>query len=268
MTLLNLPELCEQHRIDDSLFAKAYAELGAEKRAVLKKNIALLFSFWGQSSEERTLVRHMAEGYTVTCTVVSAPYTLVVCEANYQHPACFLAAVLPTLLAGTGLVIPCFVGNEIVAEPNPALLVASELAGLEDSIFVNHEHDALPVLKSLHSLGQGRLLVLGTKPLASESLLFALENNVPCRAMLHEPTFQMLEVANEVDVTFADSCASSTKKMNPASLSVNSWENQAGKASPLSCPITLAKNCQNLWIWPDLEPEWFKNKSLKLTERT
>ena len=268
MTLLNLPELCEQYRIDESLFAKAYAELGAEKRAVLKKNIALLYSFWGQSNEERTLVRHMTEGYTVTCTAVSAPYTLVVCEANYQHPACFLAAVLPALLAGAGLVIPCFVGNEIVAEPNPALLVASELAGLEDSIFVSHEHDVLPVLKSLRSLGQGRLLVLGTKPLASEPLLFALENNLPCRAMLHEPTFQMLEIANEVDVKFAEFSASGAKTLNPASLSANSWENQAGKASPLPCPLALAKNCQNLWIWPDLEPDWFKNKSLKLTERT
>ena len=272
----SLPELFSAYRLDDSLMAEAYEALGPEKRAVLKKNIAVLYAVWREQRESTCLTRHLPEGYTVHQETHPAPYTLVVCAAAFPSPACFLAAAMPALLAGVGLVVPCFVGA--AARPHAALVAATELAGLEDAVALPDEEQVLPLLHALHGQGaRGRLVVLGHAPLARAALAYAVEHGIPCLSLVSPASFHLVDEGTED--TFAGVSAvpaapaqatDGVGAVPPGStecLQV-SWEEQAGIATEAPCDLTLTGALANIWVWPHLDPPWFMNRRMRLSAGT
>ena len=291
-----LPEAFSAYRLDDALLAEAYEALGPERRAVLKTTIAALHAIWREQRETTRLTRCLPEGYTVCQESKPASYALVVCEAAYPSPACFLAAAMPALLAGVGLVIPCFVGGAghppaalAPLAPLAPLATATELAGLEEALALPDEAQLLPLLQALHGHGAaGRLVVMGRKPLAREALVYALEQGIPCLSLTRppyfhlvggmdgktapaDPSFPMTSVASMPETSCTACAAGANASPHDAAHRENaawpnfSWAEQAGIATAAPCDLELEGGLANLWVWPGLDPAWFMNRRMRVS---
>lgn len=280
----SLPEPFSAYCLDDSIMAEAYDALGPEKRAVLKKNIAVLHAVWREQRESTILTRRLPEGYTVRQESEPAPYALVVCDAAYPSPACFLAAAMPALLAGVRLVVPCFVGNAAQSPAALASLVAAvELAGLEEALALPDETKLLPLAQALHGRGgAGRLVVLGPSPLARGALIYALDQGIPCLSLARPPHFYPAGAVEEdaapalsvVSALQAPPAAHAPGQGVPAVDAAHangngwpafSWAEQAGIPTAAPCDLELAEGLATLWVWPGLDPAWFMNRRMRLS---
>ena len=257
-----LPARLEAHGIDDTVFEHAYEAVGAENRAALKHGIAVLHAYWGEREASRLRTRVFRQGFCVEEEDAPAPYALLVCSAAYAHPARLLAALMPAVLAGVPLILPCFVPEAEGAErhlsaqvvaaglspakgvlfgdepanylPAAPLLAALELSGVEGA-YALAEEDPLEALEYLRdSRGRGRVLLLGPVAAADALLVRAARLGVPCMTFLDEP----LHRDEEADLASPDS------------------------SGPFPA---LDEALDRLWIWPELSPDWFRNRRLRLS---
>ena len=211
-----LPDWLEERAVDDAVFEKAYEALGAEGRARFKHALATLHAFWGERDEHRRESRDFRQGFRVDGEDSPAPYALFFCDAEYDHPELLLAALMPAVLAGCPLILPCFIPTK--ADPATPLLAALELAGVEGAFRLS----PLEAAKLSAELGEtrrrGRVVVLGRPSVTDVVILDATRRDIPCREF------------------FLDS---------------EDFEADAAHS--------------HIRILPDLGPDWFRNRRLRLS---
>ncbi len=155
-TALLWPPYLNEYAIHETHMANAYDALGPQERATLKLTISRLHVLWGEQRHVQERTRIFPQGFSLWEKESPMEYALIVCDASYPHASCFLAALMPAILAGVPTILPClllpdapseancFPSSESLAFPhknhtqgaapfphNAALLTAIELAGIE-----------------------------------------------------------------------------------------------------------------------------------------
>lgn len=267
----------DAHRLDDALFAAAYDALNGRERASLKKCIARLHRVWGERPEAQSATRRYAEGFCLTENRAPAAFALIACPVDCASPAALLAALLPALLAGVRTLLPCFIrpenGDAHAQKSSPApkkgravsslpgappgalpgllpdapLLAALELAGVEEAFCL----DAAQLADCLATLGpeavRGRLLLLGQANFCRKAASQALSVGLVCRALPAPPLYFSLERSAASEQRFAPAAAVPPHEADESLLTV-----------------ALDQEHEDVWIWPDLGPDWFLNRRMRL----
>ncbi|MDR0826366.1 MAG: histidinol dehydrogenase [Desulfovibrio sp.] len=176
----------EKRALPESASEAAYAGLGGKDKALLKKCIARLYRIFGESVVSETRTKSFREGFTLEIRESPAAFSLFVCESAYPSPPLCLAALLPALLSGAPLLF-CFIPSPDKKEPDPALLVALELAGVEKSYLLAETE----LLAELDKMGPpahpGRMLLLGRAEIFAKLALFAHKQALPCLSLPRTP---------------------------------------------------------------------------------
>lgn len=289
------PAWLEAHAINDGDVAKAYESISAGQRSGLKAAIAALHRIWGESPRLREQTRAFSPSLAVREEARAAPFAVYLIEENYRYPACLMAAVMPAVLAGVERILPCFlpsaagVGGKdsprtaaktttagaarvkpaqnirqaaVAPEkpagplPNPHLLAALDLAGIERSFATTAEAAQKLLSDMTQTLGPGRLVIIGQPAPAGAPAdgpacdrvnglaglaLAALRLQTPCIDLSGTPRF----LSGQKPV-----CPPAAGDSRP----------KAGR-SPAPVPnLTLDKHHENIWLWPQLGPDWFCDK--------
>jgi hypothetical protein len=171
------------HALGDGLWERAYARLDPAARSRLKLCIARLHALWGEQPLSRRLSLSLAGGFTAAWEWTLAPYALILCPANLEHPERLLAACLPPLLAGVERVLPWFLAPAPGASPLSPLLAALELAGLEEAVLASEDETLQGLALVRESLGAGRILLLGPRSRSESFVLAAHRLDLPCLAL-------------------------------------------------------------------------------------
>lgn len=265
------PDWLEAHALDDAAMGRAYEALGAESRAVLKTCIARLHQIWGESPERSLSLRCPRQGFCLEREARPAEAAVIVCAADYRRPTAFLAALMPAVLAGVRMVFPLFVppsdanyASETALAPKTAfspnrealppdsLLAALELAGVERAYLLDEEA-ALAFLQELRP-ETGRLVLLGERPFARSLILHAHAVGLACRSFLRPPQYWSERLGRIMTLDF------------PAGRPVSGPEEECPEhgSKPFEPCVSLDAAHEALWIWPDLEPDWFRQRRARL----
>ncbi len=244
MNHLPLPETLASLLVKEHCFATSYDRLGAEQRAIIKANIAMLSALYGEKQEISCLTRKLPAGYVFKQEEEPAAFALFFCSSSLDSAAHLLAALMPAILTGVESIVVCFIPGkdenttqslieteceDICARISPALLVALELVGVENVFLLRQERHDIQFAKHLCKCGKGRMISVGDSLLASNAFCIGLDNKLP---HIHLPTDSLKsEKAERIDDAFE---------------------------------LSLDDSCQHFWVWPELSPEWFYNKSLHI----
>lgn len=240
------PPWLEAHAIPDQRMALAYEAVDGRERAAIKETIALLHALWGErpcrSERERFFPSFAARDQEKP-----ADYALFLVEGNYPRPTAFLAAVMPAVLAGVERIIPCFfpAGKGL---PGPGLLAALELAGVERAFTLTVRDFPALARDMEENFGDGRLVCLSQDhtgqddagqalaglaagPLARGTACMNLPG--PAAALSRPPGF--------------NACARNGGRFGQPPL------------------LTLDSAHEQVWIWPQLGPSWFRTKRIHIS---
>ena len=234
---------CDAHAFADSVMAGAYEALRDIDRAALKKCIARQHVMWGEYAACDRRTRAFRQGFSLEEDETPAAYALLVCEAPYPSAAAFVAALMPPLLAGVSAVVSCFISakdqypiqdldqksgqNSAQQGVSAPLLGALELVGVERAFAASEaEVCALAELLHMDHGSGGRIVLLGGPGFAESLILQAHRSGVRCRSLRLEDDADATELRR--DATHLD-----------------------------------AAN-QDVWFWPDLGPEWFRNRRMRI----
>ena len=252
--LFSFPDWLDDHAVDDARMGEAYESLDAQSRSALKTCIARLHSVWGESPDLSRSLSCPRQGFCLEREDSPAEAAVIACAADYRHAAAFLAAIMPAVLAGVRALLPAFVLSAVSAgrEPLPAgpLLAALELAGVERAVVLD-EDTALTLARELRP-ERSRLLLLGEKPFGERLILHAHKAGLACRSFFRAPRYW-------------------SERLNRAEPLSSAAGNDSGKDVFAECrgdaaeyPVRLDADHENLWIWPDLEPNWFRLQRARL----
>ena len=250
------PDWLDAHAVDDARMGEAYESLNAQCRSGLKTCIARLHRIWGESPELSRSLFCPRQGFCLEREERPAEAAVIVCAADYRHPAAFLAAIMPAVLAGVQALLPAFILPVAFAGrrslPAAPLLAALELAGVERAVILDEE-TALALVRELRP-ERSRLLLLGEAPFGEGLMLHAHNAGLACRSFFRTPCYwnERLNRGEPLSSTAED--LSGGQK---ASLSASGDE-------AADYPVGLDADHESLWIWPDLEPNWFRLQRARL----
>lgn len=239
--------------IDDAFFAAAYQSLGGNGRAGLKLCIARLHRIFGESARAESLTRHFDEGFCLRLESKAADWALVACKSDCPSPAALLAVVMPALLAGVKHLRLCFCPEEAAPATGAAgtvtgpgtwtvagpLLTALELAGVEEACLATAAELTAELERALSRPGTGRIVCLGEAASFAPLALAALNRATPFMLLPADPVGHR-----------SSSCAEEA---------VPALFHEESKAR-----LLLDRDHEEVWIWPELTPDWFRNKGLQL----
>lgn len=255
--------------VDDDFFAAAYESLGGDGRAGLKLCIARLHRIFGEAARAESLTRHFEEGFCLRQDSRAADWALVACRSDCPSPAALLAVVMPALLAGLRHLRVCFCPQEAGQDSDAAgqrtgrltgtgtlaaaapLLTALELAGVEEACLATTAELAAELERAAVRPRGGRIVCLGEAATFAPLALAALKRETP---------FMLLP---------ADPAGAGQKAARP----IHNDDHQAVRhdddhqtvwLDDDHQTVWLDDDHQRVWIWPELTPDWFRNKSLKL----
>ena len=250
----SFPDWLDDHGVDDARMGEAYESLDAQSRSGLKTCIARLHRIWGESPDVSRSLSCPRQGFCLEREDRPAEAAVIACAAGYRHPTAFLAALMPAVLAGVQAILPAFVlpagstGRESL--PAAPLLAALELAGVERAV-VLAEETALSLVRQLRP-ERSRLLLLGEEPFGEGLILHAHNAGLTCRSFFRTPCYW-------------------SERLNRAEALPFAAENASGKDALCECrgdasdyPVRLDADHESLWIWPDLEPNWFRLQRARL----
>jgi hypothetical protein len=233
------------YALDEEAAATAYESTGERGRATLKQCIARLYRVYGEREAARTVTRRFRDGFTVETHEAPAAFALIVCSAAYPRQASLAAATLPALLAGAP-VFACLLPDP--AQPLHAPLAAAlELAGADPARIVP-EDVLTTLLKKIADPRSGRILLLGPPAPAPNLAAYAHAHAVPCLSL-----------------------APPAPRTVPAQVSRPDAKRQPRAATGRVCPdadplsfLELDAAHADLCVLPDLDPSWFRARSLKI----
>lgn len=251
----SFPDWLDDHAVDDARMGEAYESLDAQSRSALKTCIARLHRVWGESPDLFRTLSCPRQGFCLEREDRPAEAAVIACAADYRHPAAFLAAIMPAVLAGVRALLPVFVLPAALdgREPLPAgpLLAALELAGVERAVILDEEA-ALSLARELRP-ERSRLLLLGEKPFGERLILYAHSAGLACRSFFQAPWYW-------------------SERLNRAEPLLSIVENASGgqkgdfsvSGDAADYPVRLDADHENLWLWPDLELNWFRLQRARL----
>ena len=251
----SFPDWLDEHAVDDARMGEAYESLDAQSRSALKACIARLHRIWGESPDLSRSLSCPRQGFCLEREDRPAEAAVIACAADYRHPAAFLAAIMPAVLAGVRELLPAFVlpaasaGRESL--PAAPLLAALELAGVERAVILDEEA-ALSLVRELRP-ERSRLLLLGEKPFGERLILHAHNAGLACRSFFQAPLYWSERLNRAEPLASAAEKTPGGPKGGPCA---------SGEASDY--PVRLDADHENLWIWPDLEPNWFRLQRVRL----
>ncbi len=264
MTETLYPDWLDGHAVEDAAMGAAYEDMGAGGRAVLKTCIARLHLFWGEREAFRTTTRTFRQGFCARVEEEPASFALFVCPGEYPHPAPFLAALLPALLAGVDAILPVFVSpfakdGASFGPVSPALLAALELAGIERAFVLDDKSTAALAEDLGGNRPGGRLVLLGAPSCREGLVLKALELTLPCLSLPHPPVYFNERLGKPVEHCFVPASFFGTEA--PA----------AGKEQPFSggqerlqAALCLDGAHEGSWVWPELGPDFFRVRRVRI----
>ena len=136
--------------------------------------------------------------------------------------------------------------------PANSLLAALELIGVEQAYLLD-EASTLSFLQEFRP-ETGRLLLLGERPFAQSLVLHAHFTGLACRSFLQPPRYWSDRLGRIMTLDFtAGRIFSSQKEEVPEQGQEHS-----------NTRVRLDATHENLWIWPDLDPDWFRSRRVHL----
>lgn len=269
------PDWLEARALDDAAMGRAYESLDAQSRAVLKTCIARLHRIWGESADRDLSLHCPRQGFCLEREDRPAETAVIVCTAGYRHPTAFLAALMPAVLAGVRAVLPFFVPLPDADQPSGAarlsgrgpetglprggpvlpaapLLAALELAGVEKAYPLDEEA-VLAFVREIRP-ESGRLLLLGERPFARDLILYAHSAGLACRSFFRPARYWSDRLGRAATLGFT------AGQVPPA---FGEKPSECGEERP-EPDVRLDAAHEDLWIWPDLDPGWFRVRRVRL----
>lgn len=138
-TAFDFPDSINELVVDDALFARAYQDIPAYRRALLKTGIARLYDWYGpvKATSGREVLRWRS-GLDSVHDCEPVDFVVVVFDETLQSPARLLAAVVPAMACGVKNILAVRLGQ---GDWPQSVLVGLELAGQE--LVVDMTADAL-----------------------------------------------------------------------------------------------------------------------------
>ncbi len=254
----SFPDWLDGHAVDDARMGEAYESLDAQSRSGLKACIARLHRIWGESPDVSRSLLCPRQGFCLEREDRPAEAAVIACAADYRHPAAFLAAIMPAVLAGVQALLPAFVLPAVPRAAAPGslpaapLLAALELAGVERAVVLDEEA-ALALARELRP-ERSRLLLLGEEPFGEGLILHAHNAGLACRSFFQAPCYWSERLNRAEALSFTMGGVPGGRKGNPS----------ASKGEAADYPVRLDADHETLWIWPDLEPNWFRLQRARL----
>ncbi|WP_243546571.1 hypothetical protein [Pseudodesulfovibrio tunisiensis] len=276
----SFPEWLQEHVPDDSLFALAYGDIPAEKRALIKTSIARLYDWYGPCRhvglEEN---RRFPAGFTASSRMEPVEFAVVLFDSSILSPARLLAGIVPAIAAGIRDVVAVRVGKG--GPWRKAVLTGLELVGQEFVADLT-ELQTKRLFSELRDTGRpGAVTVLGPKAAAIKTVELQAASRISFwrpryrRAatvwMDDENTFDLEALAfMHPDIIFSvfgtevelpadnfsyegngfDDCLDSI--MDVAYMPIARADVAQSRAK-----LTLCPGQEGCWVWPDLHLDHF-----------
>ena len=258
------PAWLEDFRVPDSVRGQAYETFGAEARSLVKSAIALAqFHFNPYQGLISRGEVNPEFGFNSFASAWIASRVILIFGSSYDAAAMACAAACLPRLCGVPNIIAICLGKN----PSAALLATLELCGIEDiySLQLEKCHELPQSLSPPSSTNKNinpcRALLLDSDG-AQNSLAKALADILPA-LYLHKRPIVCLENTSALDQTLVRKLYGSEVSLveDPALCDVlitdSQFDSDALAAS--SCPpLVLNSGAAAFWIFPELEPNFFK----------
>ena len=271
-----LPSWLERYAFYDEDRARAYDAVSPQLRAMLKKTVARLHSIYG--TLPRNLVAEQSfDAFTLRQTRQPVSCVFVCVQEKYLYPQCFMATLIPPLLAGVELIVPLFITGESALAPLPqeslegsvngqsapfassaeaqnALLASLDLAGVEQAYLlpVSECHDAIAeffATLSGKSVGEAGQHAAASGPVS----LYGAGKMVLLGSFPGWETLALLAARLGIPCTVLAQEPRYLPLESPATTQTSSGPSAS---CPQFLPCLDAEN-HDVWLWPGLEPESF-----------
>ncbi|MDR1242575.1 MAG: hypothetical protein LBM00_07325 [Deltaproteobacteria bacterium] len=264
-TGVELPDWLWRKQLDGG--PGAYDALNPQLRSELKNQIAFLHYYWGEGADR--LERRMPWlGRDICDACAPLPLVVYFFDQNYASPSEILAALMPAILAKTPLILACRVGAAPAALPL-ALSAAFELTGLEQifSLDIQEAVRLVDCLAAQNGAAPGGMVVFGASDWARALSWAAWERGILCLGLPDKPRIavqdackadlELLRWAHPLaDIfTFASGDDFAVAPGACHAL-VSDREYLPGKNPSVS--LRLQPGCEALWVWPGLNPAFFR----------
>ncbi len=268
--------------VEDRAFAVAYESISPEQRGALKVAIARLGAVYGSPDrlgEERRC--SLRQGVDILERSRPVDWAALFWSEEFTSPSQLLAALLPAILAGVPDILACRVRGTAKSSPfPPAQLVALELAGQESVAEVGPEMLGDVLRQIAQGNTSGRIILLGSG-LREVDPLVALPGEAEGRIAVWRrcaqqriglsagvvgaqgvsPSADLLAFAHS-GAFFHEQC--SPDMMPDATLHAIFCGAEEAGAWLGSAPLVLTPGQESCWLWPDLEPGFFRERRISL----
>lgn len=252
------PEIFPAHqRVDEAAMAAAHDGIPPARRAVVKQCLALLHGLMGERADETIRARDdAARGFQTQTRSTPAPWACFFMGAGYAAPTRLAAALMPAILARVPLLAAACVG-----EPSPSVLLALELAGVEDVFRVDDATSWPDRLRQSigRDMGDGRVVLLHAGGLASAAEaarsagLNVWEETRPPRLRVDPESRRFMDIIN-----FCHPDARHTSDAPDAVFS-------AVPPDPgHDVPLHIHPHMAGFWMHPGLDTAFFQRRTLRM----
>lgn len=269
------PEAMERGRVTDAAFARAYARVSDQRRALLKTGLAAMYAACGGPFPlYRRQTAGLGHDLGLTRLDVPLDFALVVCDGSFTSPARLAAAVVPALCARVPEVAAVHVGTRW---PMP-LLVALELCGVETACRVGPRSLA-GLLAALPVKGRGAVVLLGdvsppprnlgpirllTAKTAGRAGVFpgpdaAFDREALAFAHPDMAFFVHDQAASVCQEPFQAAQGSLAEAADSGYDAVYVGSDQLSQGLA-AAPLALGPGRETFWLWPELSPEAFRRR--------
>ncbi len=131
----NFPNILDEHKISDAIFAEAYQKVSDEQRALIKTSIAFHFNTQTQIHEQTKFIKNKFSGFNFEESKKVSPFLICLLEKNFTSPARLLAVLCPAVIAGIENI---YILTERKSE---SILASLELCGLENIYYLTDFND-------------------------------------------------------------------------------------------------------------------------------
>lgn len=262
--LLILPEWLEEMRVSDEALASAYDSFPAKYRASLKTGLALASFHFGQTTDGMNSgMWDTHAGFWKKAAFYPAELALIMIGPSCRASALLAACCVLPILANVDEILAISVDGE----PAPELLLALQLSGIED-IFSMDRARFPDLLAIAPNIDRTRICFLHNGELG-DIVGKANELGFCYRECLYPPNV-LVRDPERFDMKLLEFCLGfrpgkkNMKEDMPldAIYSASPGKLTAEEMGASGAPrLTLGPGCEGFWLFPDLDPEFFKIKN-------
>lgn len=265
------PQELEAWRVPDEVCESAYNNIPARFRQALKTGLAALFQYFGPSpAQAASSWMRPEQGLGMARLNMAASWTLLLAGPGQDAPARLAGAAILPRLAGVPSVAA------ILSSPDPGLLLALNLAGIDD-IFCPpapfFQEEACAILRHMAAIRYGSLFFLHDgglahlTRLASALGLAALEESREPELAIWDKSCFDREVlafcqgrAGERALLRHDPTSGNTCTRQPDA----AYASQNFMPDAASPPLVILPGLEGLWLHPGANPDFFRRSCIVL----